>query len=160
MVGLLYLLSQYAKLHVAGWTWAVFKRVCLESCISLSPQSGNFWVHPRISLNKRLALKVVFGCVLCEVCTDILYIIYTNASLKIYKRNVFCADSDSEVLGSVPDCRGKAGLVDWWVDSSRQSLVLLINMTLLQGAAEIVKHFNTLVTCFSARVLRNAGILT
>jgi hypothetical protein len=40
--------SQCAELHVAGWTWAVFTRVYLESCISLSPQSGNFWVHLRI----------------------------------------------------------------------------------------------------------------
>jgi hypothetical protein len=30
----------------------------------------------------------------------------------------------------------------------------------LQDAAEIVKHFKILVTCFSARVSRNAGILT
>ena len=32
MVGLPYLVSQCAKLHVAGWTWAVFTRVWLESC--------------------------------------------------------------------------------------------------------------------------------
>ena len=32
MVGLPCLVSQCAKLHVAGWTWAVFTRVCLESC--------------------------------------------------------------------------------------------------------------------------------
>jgi hypothetical protein len=32
MVGLQCLMSQCAKLHVAGWTWAVFTRVCLESC--------------------------------------------------------------------------------------------------------------------------------
>jgi hypothetical protein len=44
MVGLPCLLSQCAKLHVTGWTWAVFTRVYLESCISLSPQSGNFWI--------------------------------------------------------------------------------------------------------------------
>jgi hypothetical protein len=30
----------------------------------------------------------------------------------------------------------------------------------LQGAAEIVKHFKNLVTCFSARVSRNAGVRT
>jgi len=28
----------------------------------------------------------------------------------------------------------------------------------IQGAAEIVKHFKILVTCFSARVSRSAGI--
>jgi transposase len=32
MVGLPCLVSQCAKLHVAGWTWAVFTRVFLESC--------------------------------------------------------------------------------------------------------------------------------
>jgi hypothetical protein len=48
MVGLPCLVSQCAKLHVAGWTWAVFTSVYLESCISLSPQSGNFWIHPRM----------------------------------------------------------------------------------------------------------------
>jgi hypothetical protein len=48
MVGLPCLVSQCAKLHVAGRTWAVFTRVYLESCISLSPQSGNFWIHPRV----------------------------------------------------------------------------------------------------------------
>jgi hypothetical protein len=47
MVGLPCLVSQLATLHVAGWTWAVFTRVYLESCISLSPQSGNFWIYPR-----------------------------------------------------------------------------------------------------------------
>jgi hypothetical protein len=26
------LVSEYAKLHVAGWMWADFKRVYLESC--------------------------------------------------------------------------------------------------------------------------------
>jgi hypothetical protein len=30
----------------------------------------------------------------------------------------------------------------------------------IQDVAEIVKHFKILVTCFSARVMRNAGILT
>jgi hypothetical protein len=33
MVGLLCLVSQCAKLHVAGWMWAVFTCVYLESCI-------------------------------------------------------------------------------------------------------------------------------
>ena len=32
--------------------------------------------------------------------------------------------------------------------------------TYVQVAAEIVKHFKILVTCFSARVSRSAGILT
>jgi len=31
-------------------------------------------------------------------------------------------------------------------------------ITYVQGAAEIVKHFKILVTCFSARVSRSAGI--
>jgi hypothetical protein len=44
-------------LHVAGWTWAVFTRVYLESCISLSLQSGNFWIHPRTR-----TLTVSGGC--------------------------------------------------------------------------------------------------
>jgi hypothetical protein len=35
--------------RIAGWTWAVFTRVYLEWCVSLSPHSGNFWIHPRIS---------------------------------------------------------------------------------------------------------------
>jgi hypothetical protein len=46
MVRLQCLVSQCAKLHVPGWTWAVFTRVYLESCISISPQPGNFWIHP------------------------------------------------------------------------------------------------------------------
>jgi hypothetical protein len=32
--------SQYAKLHVAGWTWAVSTRVYLESYISLRRSPG------------------------------------------------------------------------------------------------------------------------
>ena len=32
MVGLPCLVSQCAKLHIAGWKWTVFTRVCLESC--------------------------------------------------------------------------------------------------------------------------------
>ena len=32
MVGLPCLASQCAKLHIAGWTWTVLIRVCLESC--------------------------------------------------------------------------------------------------------------------------------
>jgi hypothetical protein len=50
MVGPPCLVSQCAKLQVAGWTWAVLTRVYMESCISLSPQSGNFWIHPRTRL--------------------------------------------------------------------------------------------------------------
>jgi hypothetical protein len=50
MVRLPCLVSQCVKLHVAGWTWAVFIRVYLESCISLSHQSGNFWEQSRIFL--------------------------------------------------------------------------------------------------------------
>jgi hypothetical protein len=47
MVGLPYLVSQCAKLHVAGWMLAVsFTRVYLESCISPSLQSGNFLDTP------------------------------------------------------------------------------------------------------------------
>jgi hypothetical protein len=45
-------------LHVAGWTWAVSTRVYLESCISLSPQSRNFWIHPRIMLCFSVATMV------------------------------------------------------------------------------------------------------
>jgi hypothetical protein len=33
-------------------------------------------------------------------------------------------------------------------------------ISIIQGAAEIVKHFKILVTCFSARVMRIASILT
>jgi hypothetical protein len=47
-MGLPFLVSQCAKLHVAGLTWAVSTRVHLESCTSLSPQSGNFWIRLRI----------------------------------------------------------------------------------------------------------------
>jgi hypothetical protein len=47
MVGLPCLVSQWATLYVAGWTWAVFTRVYLESCISISPQSGNFLINRR-----------------------------------------------------------------------------------------------------------------
>jgi hypothetical protein len=47
MLGLPCLVSQRAKLHVARWKWAIYTRVYLESCISLSPQSENFWIHPR-----------------------------------------------------------------------------------------------------------------
>jgi hypothetical protein len=39
-------MSQCVKFHVAGWTWVVFTRVYLESCISLSPQTGNLWKQP------------------------------------------------------------------------------------------------------------------
>jgi hypothetical protein len=57
IVGLPCLVSQCAKLHIAGWTWAVFTRVYLDSCISLSRQSGNFWIKPRIcEVKKRLCL--------------------------------------------------------------------------------------------------------
>jgi hypothetical protein len=49
VVGLPCLVSQCAKLHAAGCTWAVSTRVYLDSCISLSLQSGNFWIHPRIT---------------------------------------------------------------------------------------------------------------
>jgi hypothetical protein len=41
-------MNQCAKLHVAGWTWAVFTLVNSKSCISLSPQFGNFWIPPGI----------------------------------------------------------------------------------------------------------------
>jgi hypothetical protein len=47
VAGLPCLMSQCAKLHVAGWTSAVFTRVYMESGISLSPQSGNFRIQPR-----------------------------------------------------------------------------------------------------------------
>jgi hypothetical protein len=52
------LVSQCAKLHVAGWTWAVFTRVYMESCISLLPQSGNFCIHPCIKHKLLLLLPV------------------------------------------------------------------------------------------------------
>jgi hypothetical protein len=62
MVELPCLVSQCAKLHVAGWTWAVFTHVYLQSCVSLSPQSGYFWIHPGIkeslyTLNKKKKIE-------------------------------------------------------------------------------------------------------
>jgi hypothetical protein len=36
--------------------------------------------------------------------------------------------------------------------------ILLLKDLFIQGAAEMVKHFKILVTCFSARVSRSAGI--
>jgi hypothetical protein len=48
MVGLPCLVSQCDKLHVAGLTWVVFSRVYLESCISPTLQSRNFWINPRV----------------------------------------------------------------------------------------------------------------
>jgi hypothetical protein len=38
MVGLPCTVSQCAKLHVAGWTWAVFKRVYFYDFYSVSPE--------------------------------------------------------------------------------------------------------------------------
>jgi len=32
---------------------------------------------------------MIVGCILCDVCTNILYVIYTNVSLKIFTCNVF-----------------------------------------------------------------------
>jgi hypothetical protein len=45
MVGLPCLMSQCSKLHVAGWTWAVFTRVYLLFLWFLQRQSGIFWIY-------------------------------------------------------------------------------------------------------------------
>ena len=50
MVGLPCLVSKCAKLHLAGWTWAVFTRIYLESCawpvaIFMMDQRGTASVH-------------------------------------------------------------------------------------------------------------------
>jgi hypothetical protein len=48
MVGLPFLVSQCAKLHVAGWTWAVFTSVYSLFLRFVQRQSGIFWIRPRI----------------------------------------------------------------------------------------------------------------
>jgi hypothetical protein len=47
MVGLQCVVSQCAELHVAGWTWAVFTRVYLESCTW--PWRFSRWIRERSS---------------------------------------------------------------------------------------------------------------
>jgi hypothetical protein len=42
------LVSPYAKLHVAGWTWAAVTRVYLLFLWFLERQSGIFWISPRV----------------------------------------------------------------------------------------------------------------
>jgi O-antigen/teichoic acid export membrane protein len=49
MVELTFIVSQRAKLHVAGWTWAVFTIVYLLFLRYLQHQSGIFWIYPRTS---------------------------------------------------------------------------------------------------------------
>jgi hypothetical protein len=71
MVGLLCLLSHCAKLHVAGWTWGVFTCVYLESYISLSPRSGNFWIHPRMWGNAAVKVQLLL-LLICKVPGSIL----------------------------------------------------------------------------------------
>jgi hypothetical protein len=67
-------MSQCATLHVAGWTWAYFTRVYLESSISLSPQSGNFLIHFRILLLHFWAFMdyywVNFSCQVSGILTE------------------------------------------------------------------------------------------
>jgi len=48
--------------------------------------------------------------------------------------------------------------IDQSLNLSHVSLLSVFFMAPIQGAAEIVKHFKILVTCFSARVSRIAGI--
>jgi hypothetical protein len=47
MVGLLFPVSDYTKLNVAGWTWAVFTRVYLLFLWFVQRQSGISWLFPR-----------------------------------------------------------------------------------------------------------------
>jgi hypothetical protein len=53
VLGLLCLMCQCAKLHVAGWTWAVFTHVCLLCLWFLQRQSGIFWIYPRMYMNRK-----------------------------------------------------------------------------------------------------------
>jgi hypothetical protein len=46
MVGLPCLVSQCTKLHIAGWTWAVFTHIYWWGLWFLH-QCGIFWMHPR-----------------------------------------------------------------------------------------------------------------
>jgi hypothetical protein len=48
MVGLPHLVSQCAKLHVAGWLWAVFTNVCLLFLWFAQHQSAILRTYPRI----------------------------------------------------------------------------------------------------------------
>jgi hypothetical protein len=72
MVGLPCLVSQCARLHVAGWTWTVFTSVYLVSFMILQRQSGIFWIGHRIrghrithhNSNRKNAAST--GCKMCR----------------------------------------------------------------------------------------------
>jgi hypothetical protein len=55
MIGLPCLVCHCAKLHVAGWTWAVFTRVYLLFLWFLQRQSGIFWIYSYFRSPKHVA---------------------------------------------------------------------------------------------------------
>ena len=55
----------------------------------------------------------------------------------------------------LPDCRA-SHFTGCTTQNGTHKVV--ITLYVLQSAAEIVKHFKILVTCFSARVSRSAGV--
>ena len=62
----------------------------------------------------------------------------------------------------VVQINNKPFLYPWMYFGCTKNKTVFVHRTVselkLQGAAEIVKHFKILVTCFSARVSRSAGI--
>ena len=48
--------------------------------------------------------------------------------------------------------------VTWTGTGSVSRRCMCVTVFVIHGAAEIVKHFKILVTCFSARVSRSAGV--
>jgi hypothetical protein len=62
MVGLPCLVSNYSKMHVAGWTWAVFLHAFSgEVYYFCSVSPGIFWIHPRVLLNGFVGSCIVDG---------------------------------------------------------------------------------------------------
>jgi hypothetical protein len=74
MVGLLYLISQCAKLHVTGWTWVVFTHIYLLFLWFLQRRSRILWIYPRIICGNIRpfcrASAVRFLIELCCICCD------------------------------------------------------------------------------------------
>jgi hypothetical protein len=85
MVGLTCLVSQCVKLHVAGWTWAVFIRVYLEPCTwPVAKQQGvDVWTELRqlASDDETFLSRVITGDLApCE------FFLFPKIKLKLKRR--------------------------------------------------------------------------
>jgi hypothetical protein len=141
MIGLPYLVSQCAKLHVAGWTWAVFTSFYLLFLWFLQRQSGIFWIHPRMSFQEP---QNIYSWNFSENLTNWTVLIFASPRQK--QRPLF-------LITSIGVCAVSARAILWpsiasfcvayWKTSGRSGALYLRR----SGCAEVYALCLHIVTC-------------